>query len=206
MVTLEQNPLDLRRDALREIGNIGAGNAVTALACLLDRPVQMSVPHVGVLQANRFIERAGGYEALAVCIYLPVKGDAPGHVAYVLPFESACHLVDCLLMLTVGTTREFGEMERSALMEVGNILTSSYLMALAEMSGLNLIATPPGLAMDMAAAIVATIATAFSPEEDSLLTIETRIEEGDLKIEGHFIFIPDPGSLTAILRALQVEF
>ncbi len=205
MTTVVENPLRYRQDALKEIGNIGAGNAVTALSTMLNRPVQMFVPLVGVQPARRFVEQAGGDEAPAVCIYLPVSGEAPGHIAYLLPFESACRLVDCLMEQPLGTTRELQEMERSALMEVGNILTSSYLIALTELSGLFFAATPPGIAIDMASALISTAATAFSPEEESLLTIETLIEEGELHVEGHLLFIPDPGSLSRILRALQME-
>ena len=179
---------------------------MTALSTMLDRTVQMSVPRVGVVEAHRFIERAGGHESLAVCLYLPVEGQAPGHVAYIMPFESACHLADCLLMQPAGTTTVLEEMECSALMEVGNILTSSYLTALSDLSGLSLIATPPGIAIDMAAALISTVASSFSPEEDSLLTIETIMDDGEYHLIGHFVFIPDPGSLSAILSALQMEF
>ena len=212
MTATRQSYSELRRDALKEIGNIGAGNAVTALSEMLGRPVRMSTPSFGVMDSSRFVLNAGDMEAVAVCIYLPVTGDAPGHVAYILPYPDACRLVDFVMMQPAGATCELGEMEYSALMETGNILASSYLTALAEMSGLRLYSNPPGVATDMAAAIISTVASSFSQDHDSLISIETTIDAvNDVpgsengSIEGIFIYVPDPGSLNAILQALETE-
>src|SRR5579883_230705 len=97
MITTTQNLNDISLDVLREVGNIGAGNAMTALATMVDHRVDMSIPQVGIVPLSKFTEMAGGSEAVAVGVYMPVTGDAPGHVAFLLPERSACHLTDQLL-------------------------------------------------------------------------------------------------------------
>ncbi len=197
---------DMKLDVLKEVGNIGAGNAMTALATMVNHPVNMSIPHVGIVSLSEFALMTGGPESLAVGIYMPVDGDAPGHVAFLLSDISACRLADQILGQALGTTSVLGEMECSVMMEVGNILASSYLVAIGEMTGLNLLSSPPAIAVDYTAAILSTIATAFASLEDQALTIVTHIGEELGSIEGFFIYIPEPGSLAIILKALQMDF
>lgn len=192
-------------DTLREIGNIGAGNAMTALAAMLDQTVAMSVPQVGLVSLSQFTQMAGGPEALSVGIYMPVMGAAPGHVAFLLPETDALRLADRLLGRSLGTTAALEELERSALMEVGNIMASSYLVALCELTGLSLAVAPPALAMDMTAAILSNIASTFASAEDRAITIVTRLQEERGVLDGFFIYVPEPGSHAALLDALRMD-
>ena len=205
MPIMMHNLDDIALDALREVGNIGTGNAMTALATLVDQRVDMTVPKVGIVPLAQFTRMAGGPESVAAGIYMSVTGDAPGHVAFLLPLPSACHLADQLLGKPLGTTVSLEEMECSALMEIGNILASSYLTALYDLTGLNLFSSPPAIAIDMTADILAAIATAFESLEDQALTIVTHIGAQYAHIEGFFIYVPEPGSLSIMLRALQIE-
>ena len=170
---LALNPICL--DALREIGNIGLGNAMTALATMIDQGVDMAVPHVSVISLGQFAHLVGGEETVSACIYMPVEGDAPGRVALFLPDAGARHLADCLLGQAGGTTQEFDEIVCSALMEIGNILASTYLVAIGDMTGLSLLSSPPAFAVDMTAAILASIAGTFEEDDEQALTIVTRI-------------------------------
>jgi chemotaxis protein CheC len=192
-------------DVIREVGNIGAGNAMTALATMIDDRIDMQVPSVGLVPLSHFAEIAGGPETIAACIYMPVEGDAPGHVAFLLPTESAFRLADKVLYRAPGETQELGELECSALMEIGNIVASSYLVALCELTQLNLLSCPPSLAVDMTAAILCSVASALESLGDQAVTIITHIGEAEGAIEGFFLYIPEPGSLNVILRALQME-
>ena len=196
---------DICMDALREVGNIGLGNAMTALASMIDTGVDMSIPKVGVSAIPEFAELAGGPEAVSACIYMPVAGDTPGHVAFFLPEQSAHHLTDYLMGLPLGTTQELDEIACSALMEVGNILAASYMTAISDLTGLTLLASPPALAVDMTAAILASIASTFAEEVDMALTILTSIGQAGSAIEGFFMFVPEPGSLIPLFRALGME-
>lgn len=199
----EMNELSV--SALKEIGNIGAGNAMTALATMLDHQVDMSVPQVGIVPLNKFAEMAGGADTISVGVYMPVEGDAPGHVAFLWPETAACHLADQLLGKPIGTTQSLEELDFSALTEVGNILASSYLVAIGEMTGLNLLSSPPAICRDMTAAILSEIAAAFSTVDDKALTITTHIGEEYGSVDGNFIYIPEPGSLKTMLHALQLD-
>ena len=204
-MTITQNLDELCLDALKEVGNIGAGNAMTSLAIMLDKKVDMSIPRVGVMELYEFAQLAGGMENLAVGVYMPVAGDAPGHIAFILPFDSACHLIDQLMYLPPGTTQELDEIACSAILEIGNILASSYLVALCNLTGLNLLSSPPSLAIDMTASILSAVACAFADMGDKALTIVTQMEEDFGMVEGYFIYVPEPESLHSILRALQLE-
>jgi chemotaxis protein CheC len=195
----------IRLDALKEVGNIGAGNAMTALAEMVDSKVDMSVPRVGILPLREFVEIAGGPESLSVGVYLPVTGDAPGHVAFLMPIESALRLSTHLLGMPGTPLTELDDMALSALTEVGNILTSSYIRAIGELTGLELVCAPPMVAMDMTAAILSAIIMALPMDSEHVLTIVTEISEVFSTIEGFFIYIPEPGSLPTILHALQLE-
>ncbi len=192
-------------DALKEIGNIGAGNAVTSLAELLNVTVDMSVPHVGVTALGDFIAMAGGPEAVCVGVYMYVDGDAPGHVAFLLPQRDAFHLVDQMTMQEPGTTQELDEMATSALKEMGNIMASGYLVAIGNMTGLNLLSSPPEILFDMTAAIVSTINAELVTNEASVLTILTEICHETEAARGSFTYIPEDGSLSKILSALGMD-
>lgn len=192
-------------DALKEVGNIGAGHAMTSFATMLDRMVNMSVPRVGIMHLDEFIRVAGGVENRTVGVYMPVDGDAPGHISFLLPYDVACSVADSLLGLPIGTTTEFDEMTASVFMEVGNILASSFLVALCEMTGIELRSSPPALAIDMTASILSAVASVFADMEEDIVTIVTEIEEIFGVVEGYFIYVPEPGSLSVILRALGLE-
>jgi len=192
-------------DALREIGNIGAGNAMTSLSMMVDARIDMSIPDVGVVPLSAFTSMAGREEAVSVGIYMPVEGDVPGHIAILLPEAGAMRLVDQLMCQPPETTTALGAMECSALMEVGNIFISSYLVAIGGMTGLNLVASPPAMALDMSAAILSMLASAVAQLDDDVLTIVSKIDERLQGVDGVFIFVPEPGSLSILLRALQIE-
>lgn len=205
MASAMQDLSEITLDALREVGNIGAGNAMTALAAMLDQTVDMSIPRVGLVPLAEFAQMAGGPESVAVGVYMPVDGDAPGHVAFLLPEACACRLADHLLYRAPGTTTDLDEMACSALMEIGNILASSYLVALSDLTGLTLLSSPPAIALDMTAAILGAVAAAFASLDDQALTIVTHIGKEEAAVEGFFIYIPEPGSLSVMLRALNME-
>jgi len=198
----------LQLDALREIGNIGAGNAATSLSQLVGHPVGMSVPSVRVLPLDQVPAAvAGSEDALVAAIYLRVLGDAPGHIMFVLTLEDARSIAASLLGgMDPGTRDAFGlgEMERSALAEVGNILTSAYLIAMTQFTGLSLEPSPPDLGVDMAGALLGYVLSEVALSGDVALVIETAFEELDEPVSGDFLFIPTPAGLGAVLARLGV--
>lgn len=196
---------EVEADAFREMANIGTGHAVTSLATLTGQVFTMSVPSFGVVAMSEFYEVVADAEAVSAAVYMPVGGDAPGHVAFLFPYASACRLLDRILGRENGETQTFDEMECSALMEVGNILVSSFLNAIADLTGLSMPASPPGIAIDMSGAILSSIAAASPNLGDHALTVMTRLTDCEQPIEGAFVYIPEPTSLTAVFKSLGMD-
>jgi chemotaxis protein CheC len=196
---------DLHIDALREVATIGTGHAVTSLSTMVGEPFMMSVPAFGVVALTEFEEIIGDLEALAAAVYMPVLGDAPGHVAFLFPYKHACELADVLLGQPRGTTGSLEEMACSALMEVGNVLISSFVNAISDLTRLFLPVSPPGIAVDMTGAILQSLSTVSPDLGDHALTIMTRLADKTFPIEGVFIYIPEPTALPTLFHALGMD-
>lgn len=188
-------------DVLREIGNIGAGNAATALAQLLQTKVDMKVPKVDLLDFNQVGEAMGGEEQIMAGIYLGVQGDITGSIMFLLEEKSAHDLVSKLMGTKVENDKEFNEMEISALKEIGNIITGSYLSSLSSLTNLTIIASVPDLSIDMAAAILSVPAIEFGVLGDKILMIQTAFTD-DMELNGYFILVPDLQSYDKLLGSL----
>lgn len=193
-------------DVLKEVGNIGAGHAATALSTLLNKPVDMQVPKVRMLPFEEISASVGGAEQVVLAIFLRVEGEAPGNMFFILTLESAKKLLKNLVGLeTVSEEGDYTELELSALNEIGNILAGSYLTSLADFTNLNLSPTVPSLAIDMAGAVLSFGLLQFGQMGDHALLIDTKFLEGKQEVEGHFFLIPDPESFAKIFTALGVE-
>lgn len=195
---------NLQMDVLKEIGNIGAGNAVTSLAKMIDKKVDMAVPKARILGFDKVSQILGGEEIIVVGILLNVSGDISGNIMFILDINAARQLVNILLDSRDNTNLEFNELELSALSEIGNILTASYLSALAGLTNLRILPSVPELAIDMAGAILSVPAIEFGKLGDSVLYIETEFSEGTTKVFGDFLLIPDVESYEVLLKALGV--
>lgn len=189
-------------DVLKELGNIGAGNATTALAQMLNCKVDMSVPQVKLLEFKDVATLMGGEEQLMAGIYLGVEGDISGSIMFLLEKDSARHLVGKLMGMNI-EGEEFSEMEVSALQEVGNIITGSYLNSLSMMTNLMIVPSIPSLAIDMAGAILSVPAIEFGVLGDNILLIQTQFFD-EVQLDGYFILIPDLESYEKILTSLGI--
>lgn len=187
-------------DILKEIGNIGAGNATTALAQLLQCKVDMSVPKVNLLEFKEIGGAMGGEEQIMAGIYLGVEGDITGSIMFLLEKESARFLVSKLMGMELQGD-DFSEMEFSALKEVGNIITGAYLNSLSSLTNLVIYPSIPDITVDMAGAILSVPAIEFGALGDRILLIQTQFFD-DEAIDGYFILIPDLDSYGKILTAL----
>lgn len=195
---------DYHLDVLKEVGNIGAGHAATALSKLLDKPVEMQVPIVKVVPFAEISNSIGGPEEVVIAIFLRVEGETPGNIFFILSQSSAKKMLRNLMGIKV-TSENYSSMELSALNEVGNILAGSYLSSLADFTRLYLVPTVPSLAIDMAGAILSYGLLQFGEMGDQALFIDTKFLDGLEEIEGHFFFIPDPQSFNKIFMALGVS-
>lgn len=187
-------------DILREIGNIGAGNATTALAQMLQCKVDMSVPNVALLEFKDVGEAMGGEEQIMAGIYLGVEGDITGSIMFLLEKQAARFLVSKLMGMEL-EGEDFSEMEFSALKEVGNIITGAYLNSLSALTNLVIFPSIPDVTVDMAGAIMSVPAIQFGEVGDKMLLIQNKFFD-DVSIDGYFILIPDMPSYGKILSAL----
>lgn len=187
-------------DVLKEIGNIGAGNATTALAQLLQCKVDMKVPQVKLLEFQEVGAVMGGEEQIMAGIYLVVEGDITGSILFLLEKKAARHLVSKLMGMDLAGD-EFTEMEISALKEIGNIITGSYLNSLSTMTNLKIYPSVPELSIDMASAILSVPAIEFGALGDKILLIQTQFTD-DMELDGYFILVPDMESYSKILTSL----
>lgn len=204
MVTGIDDLNNLQIDVLREIGNIGAGNAATALAKMLNRKIDMEVPRVKILEFKDVSETLGGAEIPVVGILLKVTGDLTGNIMFILQQKDAGMLVNMLMGRPMGELNEFTEIDISALKEVGNILAGSYLSSLSTLTNLKILPSVPDMAIDMAGAILSVPAIEFGKVGDTVLYIETEFSEGDEKVVGDFFLVPDVETYDILLKALGV--
>lgn len=188
-------------DVLKEIGNIGAGNATTAIANMLGLRIDMSVPQVQFLPVEEIGTSIGAEDDIIVGIMLGVETDIDGSMMFLLDMDSAHHLVNRLMMRPDDYAEEFDEMDLSAIKEIGNIIAGSYLSALSGLTNLVITPTVPFVAVDMAAAILSVPAVQFGMFGDNALMIKTEFSD-ELKINGYFILMPEENSYEKILSAL----
>ena len=194
-------------DVLKELGNIGAGNATTALAQMLGSKVDMSVPQVQLLDFNVLGDTVGGEDEIMAGIYLQVEGDIQGNMMFIQKKVSAAHLINKMMagMIEIKDEEvadyEFGEMECSAIKEVGNIITGAYLNALSSLTNLKIYPSVPQLAIDMAGALLSVPAVEFGLFADKILLVQTKFSD-DVELDGFFILIPDMESYEKILTVL----
>ena len=187
-------------DVLKELGNIGAGNAMTALAQMLNCKVDMKVPPVRLLGFKDVGALIGGEEQIMAGIYLAVEGDITGSIMFLLGKDSARHLVTKLMGMALEGDA-FGEMEMSALMEIGNIITGAYLNSLATITNLKIFPSVPSLCVDMAGAILSVPAIEFGTLGDKILLIQSQFMD-EIELDGYFIMVPDIDSYSKILSSL----
>lgn len=196
---------DFQFDVLREVGNIGAGHAATALSKLIQKEIDMKVPQVKIISFDEIADSVGGAEALVVTVFLRVEGDCPGNMFFIVDFASARNLLKQMLGIESENSDEFlSEMEISALHEIGNILTGSYLSSLADFTKLAMHPSVPALAIDMAGAILSYGLIELGRSGDYALTIDTAFFEGKHEVNGHFFLIPDPESFEKLFLSLGV--
>lgn len=202
MANFDLNNVDsIYYDVLKEIGNIGAGNAATALAQMLQTKVDMKVPKVELLDFDKVGEAMGGEELIMAGIYLVVEGDITGSIMFLLEEKSAHVLVSKLMGMPSSSDASFTDMEISALKEIGNIITGSYLSSLSSLTNLTITASVPDLSIDMAGAILSVPAIEFGALGDKILMIETAFTD-DVELNGYFILVPDLESYDKMLGSL----
>lgn len=191
----------MQLDVLQEVGNIGAGNAATALSELLNEKVDMSVPAVNIIPFDDIFSSID-VEVVVIGVVVRVLGDIPGNILFTLEKDVALRIISGL----VGEEQQqITELGNSTLCEIGNIISSSFMNAIAELTKLEVRPSVPAVALDMMAAILSTTFIESGQFDEYVLDLETNFLQENEKIRGHFYYIPMPGSLEKILNSLGVN-
>jgi chemotaxis protein CheC len=197
---------DFKLDIIKEIGNIGAGNAATALSILLDKPIDIGVPKVKVMPFDLIPDITGNAEQEVIAVFLAIEGSISGNIFFILTHHSARQLMSSIMTFNPTKEAGFNEMEQSAMQEIGNIMAGSFLSSLADFTHLTMYPTVPSLAIDMVGAVLSYGLIEMSQLGDHALLIDTKFIDVQAKeeVEGHFFLIPDPSSMEKIFSALGV--
>ena len=196
----------LQLDALREVANIGAGHAATALSQMTNRTIMIAVPEVNVRPLEDVTELVGSADTVIAAVMMHMMGDLTGRTLVLFPEGSARTLCDILLRREPGTTGEFSAMEQSGLKEAGNILASAYLNALSDFMGMMLVPSVPSLVVDLSGAVLTTAYLNFAHDRNFVFCVDTsfRVEGTTEPLRGHFLLLPDMPSLRAIFDAIRL--
>lgn len=207
MSKIDLNELSsMQYDVLKELGNIGAGNATTALAQMINKKVDIGVPHVKLVEFTEISTIIGCEEEVMVGILIMLSGDVNGMMMFLLDKAVAKNLVN-ILMDKNDDIEDFDDIEKSAVMEIGNIIAGAYLRSLSEMTNLVIDVSVPMLQIDMAGAILSVPAIEFGKIGDKVLLIETEFDddvENNEAIRGYYILVPELESYEKILSSLGV--
>jgi chemotaxis protein CheC len=193
-------------DAMREVANIGAGHAATALSGMTNRTIMITVPRVYVRPLEDACDMVGVPDAVMAAVLMHMMGDLTGRAMVLFPQRAAYTLCDFLFRRSMGSTTQFGEMEQSGLKEAGNILASAYLNALSDFMGMMLVPSVPSLVIDLSGAVLTTAQLNFGHERDYAFCVETSfwVEGATEPLGGHFLLLPDLSSLRAIFDAIRL--
>jgi len=202
----------LQVDALREVANIGAGHAATALSQMVGETVMISVPRISIARLEEMPPQVSEPEEPVAAVLMHMLGDLTGRTMLVFPKRTALRLAELLLRRPVvdderAGSDDFNEMEQSAIKEAGNILSSAYMNALSDFMGMMLLPSPPALAVDMSSAVLTTAYLQFGNDRDYVFCVESEFVMLDIgeRLRGFFLLLPDPASLRAILKAIHVS-
>lgn len=198
------SPLHL--DALREVANIGAGHAATALSQMTERTILISVPTINIARIEALPPQLAMHGETVAGVLMTMLGDLSGRTLLVFPERTARRMAELMLRRPSGSSVEMGELERSAVKEAGNILSGAYMNALAEFMGMILLPSPPSLAVDDATSVVTTALLQFSADRDYVFCVESEFTMQDVgeRLSGFFLLLPDYPSLQAMLRAIRL--
>lgn len=196
-----QNLSSFQLDALKEVSNIGAGNSATSLSILLGTKIDMSVPNMNLIAFDELFNSYKENEVVAVLV--KILDDIAGSVLYIFDEKVALNIISKMTLVQEDTLSEMGF---SVIGEIGNIISSSFMNSIADFTGLKVTASVPAVVNDMISAILVSTFVETGQYQEYVLDIETLfMGEEENNIEGHFYFVPSPGSLEKILESLGIK-
>lgn len=196
---------DMHLDVLKEIGNIGSGNAASALSTMLSKPINIEVPKINILDYNTVVDSLGGPENLLVSLLFTMTDDVKGMMIFLLQKDFAHMLLNTLLGCELESFNDVGEMELSALKEVGNIMAASYVNAISTLADLRMNISVPDICIDMAGSILSVPAIHFANISDKIIFINDEFNADGQSASSQVLMIPDMESLEKIMKNLGLD-
>lgn len=196
---------EIHIDVLKEIGNIGAGNAATSLSQMLSKRIDMNVPEVSILKYDDAIESIGGAENVVVGILVSFNGDIDGVILFLLKKEFVHLILNSLIGTELCNFEEISEMELSALSEIGNIMVSSYVNSIASLTSMTIDITVPSLNIDMAGALLDAVAAEFAEAADRVIFIKEKYFYEEETVYSNMLLLPSMSSLNKLLKGFGIE-
>lgn len=191
-------------DALKEVSSIGSGHAAIALAQLLGRKVSFGILKVEIMPSDEFNRLVGGTEHLVSGVYIHILGDMQGGIILIFPRDDAIRLADVLMNKQKGSSKIISEMGQSALKEVGNIMSASYLSALSHLVPFKLALSTPKFIFDMVQPLVEGVIEEIMIPEKKCVSLVTEFIESTNQIKGYYLFLPKKATLEKIISGLNV--
>ncbi|MCI9423178.1 MAG: chemotaxis protein CheC [Dorea sp.] len=199
----EMNELEI--DILKEIGSIGGGNAATALSSMLNAKVNMSLPKVEILDFNEALVNVGDPEEVVAAILVEMSGELGGIMLFILTKEFS----DEILLRMLGKTKEdffeLEEIDSSVLMEIGNIVISSYITAMASLVNMSVELSVPQLAVNMLGGIMSVPIAMMGQHSDRIMMITGKFKIDGKALNSNMLLLPDVESLNVLMKKLGVE-
>ena len=195
---------DMHLDVLKEIGNIGSGNAASALSTMLNCDTDISVPDVKLLDFDDAVNFLGGPENVAIGMLVNLTGDISGMMLYVLQHPCASKMTSTIFGTEIEDIANMNDMERSFISEVGNIMSASYINAIASLTGLTIDISVPQMCVDMVGAILSVPAIQFAQIGNKVLFIDDRFVIGGSEVQSNMILVPEMSSLETLFSRLGV--
>ena len=202
---LSLKPMQL--DALREVANIGAGHAATALSQMTGQRIMITVPQINITPLEDVPPHIGDPGEPVAAVLMNMMGDLTGRTLLVFPRATAIRMAEILIKRPHAGGEALTELEQSAIKEAGNILSGAYMNALSDFMNLKLMPSPPSLAIDMSQAVLTTAYLQFGSDRDLVFCVETEflMQDATERLRGFFLLLPDVASLRAILRAMRMD-
>lgn len=196
------NITEYEMDILREVGSIGTGNAATALSQMLLKKISITLPRVEVLSFEEAVDKLGGPEKIITAVLTRLSGDLEGMMLYLQEKEFINEVLECLLSEQIEGYEDLGELEISALKEIGNIIMASYINSISDLAGFKVNLSIPGIGVNMLGALLSVPIVEFGYETNNILIVEGNFLFGDNKVECQVLFLLDLKSLDKLLNTL----
>ena len=196
---------EIHIDVLKEIANIGSGNAASSLSAMLNTPVDMNIPTVKILDVEELADTIGGPETQVVGILFSLHKEFEGMMMFITQKQFAHLVLNVLMDKHFDSFEELGEMDISAIQEVGNIMVSAYMGAISQMTNFNIALSPPSIAIDMAGALLNVPAVEVERFGDKALFIQDGFINGDNQVTSYLLLIPEVGYLKKLFQVFGMD-